>query len=80
MLPSTAPPILSLVAAIDDVFSPAVIAGFAETLPASDGLVRQRYKVLAAHGPYPHDDRAAYKLRFLRAERASWEAYLNQRA
>jgi hypothetical protein len=67
-------------AAIDDIFSPQVLAEYERGLSRTKGLLRHRHAVLSAHGPYPSDPSAAFRLRCLRAERASWEAYVDAAA
>jgi len=68
------------VISMDDIFSAPMLAEFERRLPHTDGLLRHRYAVLSAHGPYPSDATAAFRLRCLRAERASWEAYVDAAA
>lgn len=67
-------------AAIDDVFTPEVVASFAATLDGATPLAKARYEILTAHGPFPAADRPAYWLRHLRAQRAAWEAYIDAAA
>ena len=67
-------------AVIDEVFTAETIQRFASTAGRSTGLVRHRYDVLTAHGPFPNGDPAAFRLRKLRAERAAWEVYLDAAA
>jgi len=68
------------VAAIDDIFPPRVVAEYGRRLSRTKGLLRHRHAVLSVHGPYPSDPSAAFRLRCLRAERASWEAYVDAAA
>jgi hypothetical protein len=67
-------------AAIDDVFPDDVIARFRAVLPDATPFLQHRYDVLTASGPFPSDSVKALRLRKLRAERASWEAYIEAAA